>query len=400
MELTDNGGIGARRTLALVCGVFLAVGVSLASIGPALPRLAANVGHDVAALGGLFTAVSAGVVLAQFAAGPASDRFGQRLVLAIGMVLMGCGVLGESLARSLVVLLGSGLLVGIGFGGVLAAGNVLIARLFPLRSAAALNGANVFFGVGSMLGPAVAGIASVRLGLPQLALWLGAGLLVLLAPAVHAWAIAASPARSRQSHTAQNTSGPARVWLLAVLLLFYTGTEVGFGGWVTLYLMTGARLEPATAALAASGFWLALTLGRALGAVLGLRLAPPTLLMGSLLGMTAGAGLLVAGAGTIGGAVAGVLLFGLACGPVFPTVLSLVTMATSGSSVITSRVLALGNGGGLIIPALLGVLLSWSGPPALAVALLTTALVMLVLCVAARVGSPALRTQGEPGSLS
>jgi MFS transporter, FHS family, L-fucose permease len=400
MELTSNGGIGARRTLALVCGVFLAVGVSLASIGPALPRLAANVGHNVAALGGLFTAVSAGVVLAQFAAGPASDRFGQRLVLAIGMVLMGCGVLGESLARSLGVLLGCGLLVGIGFGGVLAAGNVLIARLFPLRSAAALNGANVFFGVGSMLGPAVAGVASARLGLPQLALWLGAGLLMLLAPAVNAWAIAASPARSRPNHAEQNTSGPASVWLLALLLLFYTGTEVGFGGWVTLYLMKGARLEPATAALAASGFWLALTLGRALGAVLGLRLAPPTLLMGSLLGMTAGAGLLVAGAGTIGGAVAGVLLFGLACGPVFPTVLSLVTTATSGSSVITSRVLALGNGGGLIIPALLGVLLSWYGPPALAVALLTTALVMLVLCVAARVGSPVLRAQGEPGSLS
>ena len=80
---------GALRTLAIACAVFLSAGVVLASFGPSLPRLAANVGYDIAALGGLFTAISGGVVLAQFGAGPGSDRFGQRAVLAGGMLLMG-----------------------------------------------------------------------------------------------------------------------------------------------------------------------------------------------------------------------------------------------------------------------------------------------------------------------
>jgi fucose permease len=52
-------------------------------------------------------------------------------------------------------------------------------------------------------------------------------------------------------------------WILAILLLIYIGTEVGFNGWLTVYLISGSSLAPASAALIVSGFWLALTLGRA-----------------------------------------------------------------------------------------------------------------------------------------
>src|SRR5439155_14438385 len=74
-------------------------------------------------------------------------------------------------------------------------------------------------------------------------------------------------------------------WMLGLLLLIYIGTEVGFSGWLTVYLITGSNMAPASAALIVSGFWLALTLGRALGTVLGLRLTPAQLLTSSLLGM-------------------------------------------------------------------------------------------------------------------
>src|SRR6266536_1707543 len=139
MELTHQISTAPRRTMALACGVFLMAGITLAGLGPTLPHLAVNVGYDLAALGWLFTAISAGVVLAQFGAGPASDRLGQRPVLSAGMLLI---------------------------------------------SAAALNGVNVFFGIGSMIGPVVSGVAGARLGLPQAALWVGAGLLIALAPTV------------------------------------------------------------------------------------------------------------------------------------------------------------------------------------------------------------------------
>jgi len=365
--------------LALACGVFLTAGITLAGLGPALPQLARNVGYDIAALGWLFTAISAGVVLAQFGAGPASERFGQRPVLSAGMLLMSGGAIAVTLGWSLVALLAGALLIGIGFGCVIAAGNILVAGLFPARSAAALNGVNVFFGVGSMIGPVVSGMAGARLGLPQAALWIGAGSLIALAPTVLG--------RAARAHRQTSAAGPeyaardlAALWLMGLLLLVYIGTEVGFGAWVTVYMIASARLMQAAAALVASAFWLAITLGRVLGTMLGRRLTPAALLTSSLFGVLGGAALLIFGVGDLWRSVGGVLLLGLSFGPVFPTVLALVTSSARGNGTAASLVLALGNSGGLVIPALIGLLLSRYGPAAAAGLVLGAALAMLALC--------------------
>ena len=306
MEQTNISSAAARRTLVLACAAFLAAGVTLSGVGPALPLLALHIEQDIAVLGGLFTAISLGIILTQFGAGLASARFGQRVVLAIGMLLMGGGGIGVTFGLSLPILLAGALLFGIGFGGVLAAGNVLVGQLFPTRNAAALNGVNLFFGVGSMLGPAIAGFAGLRLGAPQTAIWVGAGLLLALVPIILIYAAQPPTQAARQSgqeRPQQRSTG----WLLAVMLLIYIGTEVGFSGWLTVYLITGSNMAPASAALIVSGFWLALTLGRALGTVLGLRLTAAQLLTSSLLGMLLGAILLVLGVGDSVTSIAGVL---------------------------------------------------------------------------------------------
>jgi fucose permease len=139
-------------------------------------------------------------------------------------------------------------------------------------------------------------------------------------------------------------------------------------------------MAPASAALIVSGFWLALTLGRALGAMLGLRLTAAQLLTSSRLGMLIGAILLVLGVGDRAISIAGVLCLGLSCGPVFPTVLAIVTTTARNSAATTSIVLAIGNGGGLIIPVLIGVLLARYGPSAVAGLVFIAVLAMLALC--------------------
>jgi fucose permease len=379
MEQIHIPSATTRRTLALACVVFLSAGVTLSGVGPTLPLLALHIGQDIAVLGGLFTAISLGIILTQVGAGLASAQFGQRFVLAAGMLLMGSGAIGVTFGRSLAALLAGALLLGIGFGGILAAGNVLVGQLFPTRSAAALNGVNLFFGVGSMLGPAIAGLAGLRLGTPQTAVWVGAGLLLALMPIVSIYA--ARPTTQAVKQPAQERpQQPNTGWMLGLLLLIYIGTEVGFSGWLTVYLISGRRLAPATAALIVSGFWLALTLGRTLGAVLGLRLTPARLLTISLLGMLIGAILLVLGVADRVTSIAGVLCLGLSCGPVFPTVLAIVATTARNSAATTSLVLAIGNGGGLIVPVLLGVLLARYGPSAAAGLVLGAAIAMLALC--------------------
>jgi fucose permease len=392
MEQTNISSTASRRTLALACAVFLSAGVALSGVGPALPLLALHIEQDLAVLGALFTAISLGIILTQFGAGPASVRFGLRFVLAAGMLLMGSGGIGITFGRSLATVLAGALLLGIGFGGILAAGNLLVGQLFSTRSAAALNGVNLFFAVGSMLGPAIAGLVGARLGTPQIAIWVGAGLLLALVPIIVNFA-ARPPAPAAKQPAKEQPQRRNTSWILALLLLIYIGTEVGFSGWLTVYLITGSSLAPATAALVVSGFWLALTLGRALGAVLGLRLTSAQLLIISLLGILIGALLLVLGVGDRATSIAAVLCLGLSCGPVFPTALAIVATTARNSATTTSFVLAIGNCGGLIVPALLGVLLASYGPGAAAGLVLVAALTMLTLCAAMLWAGASARTE-------
>src|SRR5262245_65918575 len=103
-----------HRTAAIMCGVFFAGGLTIASIGPSLPVLAARSGVDVAALGGLFTAFSAGVMIAQLGVARASRRFGQRATLAVSMLLTCAGCLVIAQGIGLLAVFGAALVGGVG----------------------------------------------------------------------------------------------------------------------------------------------------------------------------------------------------------------------------------------------------------------------------------------------
>lgn len=381
MQISRLFAAPAYRTAAITSALFFAAGLTIAAIGPNLPALASRIGVDVAALGGLFTAFSAGVIAAQLAMVWMNRYLGQRMTLAASALLMGLGSAAIAQGIGLVALFAAALLSGFGFGGILAMGNMLVAQLFPLRSAAALNVVNLFFGIGSIIGPALVASTNTRFGLPLLAIWIGTGVLVALFPFI---LIVLSRGTSAATTVPRSTQSRAsgRSWLLGFLLLLYTGTEIGFAAWLTLYMVASAELEVANAALFVSSFWVALTGGRALAALLGVRLHTATLLRLCLSGLLLGALLLALGIGNATLSFVGVLVFGLSCGPVFPTVLALVA-TSSQSSAATGVVLALANGGGMLLPALLGLLLTQVGPSAVVGQLILAALLMIILGIAA-----------------
>lgn len=360
-----------------MCAVYLAAGLTLASIGPSLAALAANVEQDIAVIGSQFTAFSLGTVLVQLLAPSLSARHGQRAVLALGALLMGSGILGESLSRTIGPLLAFALLGGLGFGAILAAGSVLIPQFFPARGASALNLVNLFFGVGSIIGPLVAGWARAGGGTPLVALWLGAGLLLALLPIISR--AAEAPVGGLYSSANADLPPWGLVLLLGLLLLVYSGTEIAVGGWAAVYLEAGPGLTPERAAFAVSGFWLALTVGRGLGAALGLRLGALALLRLAVGVMLAGALLLALSVGAAGRSVLALMLIGLACGPIFPTTLALVATIARGRSAATSLALAIGNIGGALIPPALGLVLSGAGPAAAAALVLALSLIVVAI---------------------
>lgn len=374
----------APATLAVASGLLLAFGILIASLGPALPDLARSTGHDLASLGRVFTALFLGAFLAQLVVGPLNDRMGQRWLLLAGALLLALGMLGMTSSRSLPLLLGCAAMSGVGQGTLVITAHVLVAGLFSVRPAAALNLMNVFFGVGAVTGPAVAGLSLRWWGSALPALWLGVGVLLMLAlliPFVAVAPRAASGDASAGDASAGAASGDAPggrpagrvygapvLWALGVMLFAYVGVENAMGGWTATYLERATGMAPDSAALVTAGFWLALTCGRLVGAALGTRVTSAALLGISLGGSVASGVLLVAGSGLGTGlvpTVAAVLLLGLCFGPVFPTAMAITTATFArASGTAASMVVALGNGGGAVLPWLQGVLLAEHGPRA------------------------------------
>jgi MFS transporter, FHS family, L-fucose permease len=378
--------IAARGTLAVLCAIFFALGLLVAGLGPSLRALAQNTACSLAEVGGLYSALFAGSLSAQMIAGPLNDRMDQRPIVLAGLLLLACGMLGITVSWSLPVLLGSAAVFGLGHGTLIVTEHVLIARLFAERSTSALNLLNVFFGIGAVLGPAAAGgmMRVWHTALPVL--WVGVGALVLLSPWVPLLTVVnqAEVTQGGRPSDAKVYRAPA-LWATAFLLLVYIGMESSVGGWTTTYIERTTGIATGSAALVTSGFWMALTGGRALGALVGTRLAPATLLMVSLAGAVAGGVLLVSSTGSLAGSIAAILLLGLCFGPVFPTSLALITMVfRRASGTAASIVVAVGNFGGVVTPWLLGVLLEREGPLASALLICGNTVLMLLLLLGYR----------------
>jgi fucose permease len=341
---------------------FLALGLITAAIGPALPELAANTSSDLAAIGGLFSALFFGALLAQLLAGPLIDRFGERPLLIAGFILVGLGMFGVLGSRQLGLALASGVFLGLGHGVVDVSTNIMIAGVFARRRAAALNLLNLFFGLGAFIGPALAGLCLERSGTALPVLGLGGVLFLALTPLVSMTATRSRiPYPEAPAPIPRHIYRSALLWILGLLLLIYVGVETGVGGWTTTYLERSTGISTASAALVTSGFWLALTAGRIVAMVLGTRIESRPLLALGLATACLGGMCLVIGIGNSALSIVGTLVLGFGFGPVFPTTVAITTaLYRRATGTATSIVIAMGSLGAMILPALQGALLERS----------------------------------------
>ncbi len=366
--------------MIVACVMFLATGLTVSALGPSLPAFAGRTGSELAEVGALFTALFIGIVLGQAAFGPLNARLGRRVLVLAGLALFAGGVAGMLLSPSLPLLLGWAFVAGLGDGGVISGVNLLVAELFDSRGATALNLVNLFFGLGSVLGPALVSLSLREWGNPLVALWAGVAALLLLTPATLVIAVVQEQRHESRSGTSSAVLRSPLLWGLALLVLLYVGIEVGMGGWTARYLERTAAMDAATAALVVSGFWLAVTGGRMLGALLGLRMAARSLLLLSLVGTAVGGMLLVLGVGNTTLSVAAVLMLGLCFGPIYPTTFAIVTITfRQARATAASVVMVLASSGGALLPWLQGQLLERVSPLASVLLVAGAAVVMLGL---------------------
>jgi fucose permease len=376
-----------RSTLLVSCSALFVVGVLSGALGPLLPALAVRSGVHVEAVGSIFSALFLGAFGTQLAGGWLNERVGLRNMLVAGTVLLTLGIAGITVSPTLPLILAGAFLAGTGQGALDISTNVLVALVFDARHVvSAVNILHFAFGAGAVASPLVAAWTLQRWGSPMPALWVGVvlGAATSLLAARHVMrARPAQPAAGEPGHATIYRS-PA-LWSLAFLLFVYVGAEMGVGGWTSVYLERTTPLTPHLAALVVSGYWLALTAGRLLGAALGARISSRALAAVSLGGSCLGGLVLLAGGGNAALTIAGTLLLGVSFGPVFPTVVVFTTeLFRASASRAVSVVVSMSSIGGMLLPPLQGILLERVSPLASVVQVAACALLMLALLATAQ----------------
>lgn len=324
--------------------------------GPAFPFFEKQYGVSVAGVGLIASAHFIGSAVAPPLVGFLLSRISVRRVVVASFLVLIAGMFGVAFAPAWALAVLGALVGGLGLGGVSAALNSAYAAL----GTQAVNLVNAMFGVGSMLSPLlVAGFGPSGLSWPFLTVAACSALTLL---AARIWGFPSLPPRA-----AAPAGGQAgqQVLFFALLIGLYVSLEVGFGAWSDKHLAQLGLSEPA---LILSAYWGGLTLGRVLTGLFGGRFAPERLVLGAALSVTACA--LLAAVSPVPVAAAAYVLTGLMLGPIFGTTLA--WMARQLPPRWVSFLLVAGSVGGILMPALLGVLSAHFGSGAIPVTLAVT----------------------------
>ncbi len=315
-----------RAQIGLAFFSFILIGANDGGLGVLLPSISAYYSIDKGAAGLLFPAGALGYLTAAFTSGLLLERLGRRAFLALGGIILGISAVAVFGKPPFLLLLPA--LLGVGFGvAILDAGlNAYIAGL-P-RSTGLLNFLHAFYGAGALLGPVIASAilaASWSWSVTYL-IWASVAIVVVIG-----FMTLFEPREAPIHHGGQaggNVLSDAlrvpAVWLCAIFLLVYVGTEVSLGSW-SYSLLTQERHQAALyAAWMVSGYWLGLTLGRLALGRLGDRIGSRRLINLCLAGVVAG--VLLVWAAPVGAiAAVGLWLTGFSLGPIFPTTIAVIS---------------------------------------------------------------------------
>jgi MFS family permease len=138
-----------------------------------------------AGMAAIITAVIIGTIVSQVPIGHAADRFGKRKTLLICTVLLGGVFALMSLHSDWRLFLATGVLAGALAGSLYPIGLSLIGQIVRKeRLGAATSTFSLAFGVGSLIGPSVSGLAMTRFDNPKWLLYLPALLCGVFALAI------------------------------------------------------------------------------------------------------------------------------------------------------------------------------------------------------------------------
>jgi len=328
--------VKSGRLIVAAILAILVYGMIAAMLGTLLPGF--NLTPEQS--GNVALAQALGLIIASVSVGPLIDNKGKKVGLLLGLFLVVCALFPLPVVRSYQAIMGLMFLLGLGGGIIVTAANALVSDINVARRASTLNLLNLFFGLGGLLTPLIAGnfLAGNAVGMCYLVAGLTAVTLL-----VHIGTAMPAPSGERGFKFSEIGSvvGHPALHLLSLFMFLYVACEVGVWNWLAKHLISQGIAESQALTILSLGFALGILVGRVVVSRILIRVAASNVTLAASILITATTWLTLQ---TNDSAVAWVAVFcaGLAMAPVFPTTLAMTAdafpkaTATAMGIVITS----------------------------------------------------------------
>jgi FHS family L-fucose permease-like MFS transporter len=353
-------------------------GMVASMLGTINPGLASKFNLDNIQTSYIALAQGIGLVIASVSVGPLLDRKGKKvgLLLGLGFVAVALFVLANASGYSTMVF--SMLILGVGGGITLTAANALGSDVSESKRAIVLNLLNVFVGLGGLATPFVAGNL-----LSGDAVRVAYGAAILTSVTFLIQLVTKVPTPAPATGKSESSSGVFKqplLYVLAFSVLLYTACEFAVWNWLPKYLIAQGIPQTRALNILSLGFALGLLVGRVAVTPILIKIAPLTVTMGSAVLMAITTYSMLQ---TTDPTMAGIIVFctGLAMAPVFPTTIALVgDLFKHGTATAIGFTITCGFSGLVISSPIIG-WLSGTDPKGLG-----TGLLLLPVCSVIMVG--------------
>jgi fucose permease len=263
--------------LLLAYLAFLGISSPDGLLGVSWPSMSVSFGQPVGALGLMLPFAVASSMLSSASTGALLTRIGLGRILACSIGLYAVALLAQSLAPVFWVFIVAAVVLAAGSGAIDAALNAFAAQQFNARQITWLH---AVYGLGAAAGPLLF-VATAEVGLSgrwafALVAAMLAVLTVVFAFTVRLWQKPQQPQprASKQPRRRSKVRRPAAIWSGASLFAVQTGVESGTALWAYLFLTDARAVPPGVAAATASGYWMALIVGRVVLGPVAMRIGP------------------------------------------------------------------------------------------------------------------------------
>lgn len=371
----------AQLLLAIIYLAFISLGLPDSLLGSAWPTMYIQFGVPISYAGIISMIISAGTIVSSLQSDRLTKKLGTGKVTAISVAATAVALFGFSFSHSFWALCLWAIPYGLGAGSVDASLNNYVALHYESRHMSWLH---CMWGVGATAGPYIMGIAlSMGQGWNMGYRYIGIIQVVLTAVLVFSlplWKGRKSPTENLQNAemeqllenvsekadtTAEKALSLREILKIAgakeVMLCFfcYCALEQTAGLWASSYLTLHKGVSSETAAIFASLFYIGITVGRAISGFITMKLNDTQMVrLGQSIIVLGIMAMVLPGSNVL--ALAGLILIGLGCAPIYPCVIHS-TPAHFGadkSQAIIGVQMAFAYIGILAMPPLFGVLAS------------------------------------------